>query len=155
MYLLNDRHSIGLGYAYRKHIKDIPKGVYPSTDGTTELIIRDGYTQEYVLSLFELLYSYQIMPNRKHQLSVIGGVYYLRMRDQDIYFFNQSNQTILEERNAKTYGLQGLGANIGLQYGIKIHEYFYLNIESKLYYEITTGGIPSHISITPGLKVYF
>lgn len=153
-YFFNPKHSLTLGFAYREHQQKVKKGFYVSADSMAAIDVAENFNVKFSLKIFEGVYGYRLLSNSNNRLTLRAGLYYMRMRDQQIIFYDNSNYVLLLERNTKTHNLEELGISAGFVYERKLYEHVYFNLQSKYYYELSTG-LQRHISITPGISIYF
>lgn len=146
-YRLNKRSTIALGYmeSNNKRVADfygtnnnITLNIWSFTIRHTEHIYYAGYEH----NLF------------KHNpgLRLQVGIYYVKPVQQEIEVTN--NSINIWERKKSNAHLNDLGVYLGFQYSRKIDTHFDLGVQSRIFYEVTTG-ILSQVTLTPTLAYHF
>jgi len=153
VYQLKPKHQLTFGYSYRENRQKVKKGIYNSSVGTGGVLVDEDFKLDMSSNLFEVGYGYNLLRSKNNRFTLRSSIYYERQRDQQI-IYNSANTVYLLERNAKTHGLEEFGVSGGFLYEHRLYDHVYLNLQSKFYY-LVTPNYASHISITPGVSIYF
>jgi hypothetical protein len=146
-YQLNRRSNIVLGYmqSNNKRVVDL----YGTNNNITLNIW--SFTIRHTEHIFYAGYEHNLF-KQTPGLSIQGGIYYVKPVQQEIELYD--NSINIWERKQSNARLNELGVYIGFQYSRKIDTHFDLGVQSRLFYEVTSG-ILSQVTLTPTLTYHF
>jgi hypothetical protein len=146
-YRLNKRSAIALGYmqSNNKRVVDF--------FGTNNNISLDiwSFTIRHTEHIYYAGYEYNLLRHNVG-LRLQGGGYYVKPVQQEIEL--TSNRINIWERKKSNTHLNDLGVYMGVQYSHAIDTHFDLGVQSRIFYEVTTG-ILSQVTLTPTLIYHF
>jgi hypothetical protein len=146
-YRLNRSSSLVLGYMESTNKRRVD---FYGVNNNIELYIQ-SFNIRHKEHIFYTGYERNLF--RRHpDWKIQGGIYYVKLAQQEIELLG--NSIYIRELNTKNAGFNELGIFIGFQYSHAIDTHFDLGVQSRLFYEITTG-ILSQVTLTPTLTYHF
>ncbi|MGZ8544597.1 MAG: hypothetical protein ACXWV0_04840 [Flavisolibacter sp.] len=148
-YQLNDRSRLGLAYARSINKETIN---FDGTVSGVDVIIRD-FQIRHINNFYQLFYD-RSFSRKLPALHYQGGIFYLRMAQQELEIANFMNAVNMDERNYKNSRLEEGGVFAGLHFSKYIDKKFELGIKSRVYFLASTGTFEA-VTLTPTLTYHF
>jgi hypothetical protein len=143
-YVLNSKSSIGLGFSKSHNQKTI------NYDNGYNARLSD-FNITHTNYFYALDYERSLSKKIKN-LSMQLGVYYLRMKQQELTF--SPSGILAEERNYDNSNLEEAGVLFGLHYFKRIDTKFDFGVKTRIYYTLSVTSLEA-ITITPTLRYNF